>query len=114
MIVAHGSRHGVSNQEIKTLASRMRSASSDVAVACAFLEFESPTVSEAMTELVGQGVSEVAVFPYFLAEGTHVACDLPALLQAERVRFPGLVIRQLPHVGQDPDFLAWLVAKVKA
>ncbi|MGH9465804.1 MAG: uroporphyrinogen-III C-methyltransferase [Terriglobales bacterium] len=58
----------------------------------AFLPPVRPSLGEAVTAAYENGVRTLAVVPYFLAPGRHVACDLPELVAAERRRYPGLHI----------------------
>lgn len=58
----------------------------------AYLEPAHPTFAEVVEQAVAEGVEEIAVVPYFLAQGTHVKNDIPELIQAARQRHPHLRI----------------------
>lgn len=113
LLVAHGSNSIESNREIEGLISRLEARCEGLFIRHAFLELVSPSVSSAVARLREEGVSEISVFPYFLAGGRHVAHDLPESLAKERAKYPGLSIRELPHLGADPEFVTWLVEKVR-
>jgi sirohydrochlorin ferrochelatase len=101
LIIAHGSRRAESNAEIEQLTTRVRAeASSEIGcVEHAFLEITSPTVEEAVAGLAKRGAVRIEVFPHFLAAGTHVVKDIPAVLQKTESRFPQISFRILPHLG---------------
>ena len=49
-------------------------------VMLAFLEFMSPTLPEAASQLVDAGCTQVQVLPLFLGTGGHLRRDLPLLI----------------------------------
>ena len=75
LIVAHGSRRQASNEEVRALARRLAAAQHpDIGeIEVAFLELAEPSIADGLTNCVNKGAKEIAVFPYFLAAGTHVA-----------------------------------------
>jgi sirohydrochlorin cobaltochelatase len=50
-------------------------------------------------EYAREGISDVLVFPYFLAAGTHVARDVPRVIHEAGLRHPQMSFRILPHLG---------------
>ena len=101
LIVAHGSRRKESNEEVLRLATRIKknAGSAFDEVKSAFLEIADPQIAIAMKELVDSGVTEVKIFPYFLAAGTHVVVDIPAQVDIEQKKYPQLHLETLPHLG---------------
>lgn len=101
LIVAHGSRRKESNDEVRRLAKRIEENSGPAfdLVTCAFLEISSPQIDSAVADLVDEGASEIKVFPYFLAAGTHVVNDIPKQIDDEKVNYPALQFEILPHLG---------------
>lgn len=101
LIVAHGSRRGGSNDEVRRLAEEV-ARSAGVAfekVGCAFLELTTPLIAPAMADLVAEGVTDLLVFPLFLAAGTHVTTDIPQIVAEEARVHPDLRVAVLPHLG---------------
>ena len=104
LIVAHGSRQPQANTEVEELTGQM----GDVAprafdeVACAFLQMGTPSVPESIDDLVQKGVTEIVLFPYFTAAGTHVCCDLPRLIREAENRHPATTFRMIPHLAAIP------------
>lgn len=73
LIVAQGSRREKLNIEIKILAEKVAAGMllfiDDVLVA--FLEFSSPSISDAINSCFTRGVKEIVVLPYFLSAGNQ-------------------------------------------
>lgn len=101
LIVAHGSRRKDSNDEVRRLADRIRenSGPSFDLITSAFLEISSPQMDSAIADLAEEGVTDIMVFPYFLAAGTHVANDIPRIVKEEKESYPDLNVEILPHLG---------------
>ncbi len=104
LIVAHGSRRQVSNQEVSALAEQLRGnpeADFDL-VEAAFLELAEPSIPQGIEHCISQGANEVIVFPYFLNSGRHVTEDIPAILDEVRPRHPEVCIVLSQHIGASP------------
>jgi len=102
LLVAHGSRREVSNEEIRLLAGVLaeRAGEHFGHVGCAFLEIAEPSISEAIDAAVRAGAREVVVLPYFLSAGRHVADDIPAEIERKQREHQGVRIRIAPYLGQ--------------
>lgn len=104
LLVAHGSRRQASNDEVRALAERMRSAHhphiADVQVA--FLELAEPSIPDALADCVSLGAGEIIVFPYFLAAGTHVSVDIPEEIATFKNKYPHVQVTLTPHLGASP------------
>lgn len=101
LLVAHGSRMARSNDEIRAMTERVREISADdyALIDCAFLELADPSIGEGIERLIQQGADQVAVLPYFLAAGRHVAEDIPAEVNAKISEHPSVAIELLPYIG---------------
>ena len=102
LLIAHGSRKDAANAEIVALAKRIaRLGARDFErVEAAFLELVEPGIEQGIGNLAAAGASRIVVLPYFLAEGNHVARDIPEVLEDMRHRFPDLDLRLAPYIGQ--------------
>lgn len=100
VLLAHGSRDPLWPAPIEAVAQRIRRDAPSVHVACAYLEWTTPTLEEAAAELVRQGVRQLAVMPMFLGMGKHAREDLPQLIQALRARHPTVQVKELQAVGE--------------
>lgn len=101
LIVAHGSRRKDSNDEVRRLADRISENAGPAfdLVTSAFLEISSPQVDSAIADLVDEGITDITVFPHFLAAGTHVANDIPRIIEEEKASYPNIHFNTLPHLG---------------
>ena len=101
LIAAHGSRKPAANAEIQSLAEAV----ADLAVGCfdrvdcAFLQLTEPLIPETIARLVTEGAEEIVVFPFFIAAGSHVLTDIPAIIAEARSTYPAVVFRVAPHLG---------------
>jgi len=90
---------------MQAVAERVAALQPRVPVACAYLELSTPSLADAVAELVNKGASQVRVVPMFLGVGKHVREDLPVMLQALRDAHPEVVFEPLSAVGEHPDLL---------
>ena len=100
ILFAHGARDPRWAAPFEAVAARVRAQRPDVAVRLAFLEFMSPGLEGAGTELAALGCVDVQVLPLFLGTGGHVRKDLPLLVDALRIAHPGMAVTLLPAVGE--------------
>lgn len=105
ILLAHGSHHPATPDEVANLASRVA-----VATRCnvshAFLEINHPSLSEAISQAAAEGAELVNVLPLFLNTGNHVVRDLPQLVADARAQYPHIGIGLLRHVGAHPAYAA--------
>jgi sirohydrochlorin ferrochelatase len=101
LIIAHGSRRGASNDEVRQLVDQVRAQPGQTYdhVDAAFLELAEPSIPDGLTALVAQGATDIVVFPYFLAAGTHVAQDIPDAVAEFSTRHPHVRVRLTAHLG---------------
>jgi sirohydrochlorin cobaltochelatase len=90
ILFGHGARDARWSEPFEAVAARVRSLQPGVDVRLAYLEFMNPSLPEAGQALADAGCTHVAVQPMFLGTGGHVRRDLPALVDALRVRHPGV------------------------
>jgi len=100
LIVAHGSRRpdagGVMERVCQDVAHRV-----SFPVALGYLQFQRPSVEEAIAELFHRGIRSLVVVPAFLSWGTHVTEDLPRLLQMMKKQYPGMRLFLAEPLGYD-------------
>jgi sirohydrochlorin ferrochelatase len=109
LLVDHGSRADEANESLLAVVELVRSRVGDgVVVGHAHMEIAAPSVADAVTTLVGKGVKEITVVPYFLAPGRHSRKDIPALVGDAGVAHPGILFVVAEPLGPHP-LLAELV-----
>lgn len=114
LIISHGSRRAASNEEVAELTARIRAAAGGMTVERAFLEITEPTVQQKIDELDADGVTDIQVFPHFLAAGAHVTSDIPREIEEAKARYPGINFSILPHLGSLTELPALILKTVEA
>ncbi len=113
LLFAHGARDPEWASPFRDIASQVAALRPDLAVKLAFLELQTPTLAEAISELVAEGHREIRVAPLFMAQGGHLKKDVPVLLDGIRSSHPGLRIELLQAIGDAPELrlaiAEWLV-----
>ena len=111
LIVAHGSRRSAANEEIQQLTQTVASRSGDrfEQVECAFLELADPSIQQGIDALVASGATSILVLPYFLAQGAHVASDIPQALEQCKQNHPEIEITMTPYLGSSSALPALMV-----
>jgi sirohydrochlorin ferrochelatase len=110
LLIAHGSRRAASNDEVRQLTHRLNAINPPgfSGVETAFLELAQPSIPEGLAACLAKGASEIVVFPYFLAAGTHVVNDIPEAFQAAH---PQIKVSLTRHLG-DSDLLPQAILQV--
>jgi sirohydrochlorin ferrochelatase len=100
LLVAHGSRRGASNDEVRDLTRHLQKLDDSFQhVACAFLELAEPSIPAGLRAAIAAGAAEVVVLPYFLSAGRHVVTDIPAEVAVVQAEHPDVPIRVAPYLG---------------
>jgi len=116
VLFAHGARDPEWAEPFRDIAERVSTERRDVEVRLAFLEFQTPTLAEAIAGLVAGGHDVIHVAPLFMAQGGHLKRDVPELLAGIRSRHPGLRLELMPAIGDVPELRSaiagWLAGTV--
>jgi sirohydrochlorin cobaltochelatase len=113
VLFAHGARDPSWSASLHALAAAIRTRAGGASVRVAFLELQSPTLTEALEAAASEGALRIHVVPVFWASAGHVENDLPPILASFRARFPQVAVRSLPVLSELPgmmDFIASTVA----
>ncbi len=116
VLFAHGARDAEWAEPFRDIAKRVSADRRDVEVRLAFLEFQTPTLTDAIAGLVAGGHVVIHVAPLFMAQGGHLKHDVPELLAGIRARHPELQLALLPAIGDVPELRAaiagWLTGTI--
>ncbi len=114
LLVAHGSRRKQSNDEITNLSEKIEKIANKEfsIVGCAFLQYAGPGISEQIERYVEKGVTDITVFPYFIAAGRHVVEDIPDLLANLRKKHPHIRMKLTGHLGSFTEISKFIFDKV--
>jgi sirohydrochlorin cobaltochelatase len=100
VLFAHGARDPRWSQPFEAVASRIVGARPELKVRLAYLEFMTPDLPAAASELVAAGCGRIDIVPMFLGAGGHVRRDLPQLLEGLRVAHPHVSFRLHAAIGE--------------
>ena len=104
ILIAHGSRLEIANEEIRSLSRRLESRLGHPVIG-AFLELASPSIPEAVDLALQTQSGEILVLPYFLTQGRHVQEDIPAILAEKARAYPETPLKLLPYLGSQGEIL---------
>ncbi len=105
ILFGHGARDPRWADTLHAIAERCRGRSPQLAVSCAFLEFMTPDLGQAIDDMAARGVTRLLVAPVFLAAGGHVLRDLPDRLKEVALRHPKLHIQVGVALGSVPSVI---------
>ena len=105
LIVGHGTTDASGVAQFGELVEGVRR-KAPVDVEGGFLELAAPPIQEAVNRLVDAGHTEIEVVPLVLVAAGHSKGDIPAALERERLRHPGLRLRYGRPLGPHPLLLA--------
>ncbi len=100
LIMVHGSPRPVANEEMFRVVDRVKRRNAFPIVEVGFLECNAPSIAEGIDLCVERGATKVLAVPYFLHTGTHVADDLPTLLEEAQKRHRGVEFRLGDYLGR--------------
>jgi sirohydrochlorin cobaltochelatase len=122
VLFGHGARDPEWAGPMRRMAARIEAQAPAVPVRLAFMEFMTPTLDEAVDQLVASGVDRIRVVPVFLAQGGHLKRDVPLAVEAAARRHETVTFELVMAAGEtrgvveavaayalDPD--AWATQK---
>jgi len=112
ILIAHGSKKEKSNEEFRNLVSLVREKNQDKYenIVASFLEFEGPSLQNAVKELAFKNASSITVYPFFLNSGKHVVFDIPDIIQELEKEYPNIEFNLLSHFGTS-DKIASIISQ---
>jgi sirohydrochlorin ferrochelatase len=97
--MVHGSPNAEANADMHRVADVVRGRKAFDMVEVGFMECNEPTISEAIDSCAARGATSIVAVPYFLHTGTHVASDLPAILDEARSRHEDIEFSMGRYIG---------------
>jgi cobalt transport protein ATP-binding subunit len=113
LVVGHGSRDADGADEFWALASTIRAAAGDLPTGFGFIEMASPTVDEAIDDLVAGGITEIVSVPLVLLAAGHLKNDGPAALARARTRHPAVHFTLARDLGIVPHVLDVVADRIR-
>ncbi len=114
LVMVHGSPRPVANEEMFRVVEEVKKRGVFPLMEVGFMECNAPTISDAIDSCIAQGAEEVMAVPYFLHTGTHVADDLPTLLEEAQARHPHIRFGMGRYLGASPILTGILAARAQA
>lgn len=112
-MVGHGTTDAAGVAQFGELVDVVR-ARSEGDVEGGFLELAPPPIQDAVAKLVANGHRSIDVVPLVLVAAGHSKGDVPAALERERLRHPGIAFRYARPLGPHPLLLADLEERLAA
>ena len=101
LVMVHGSPRPESNEAMFQVVEEVRRRAIFDHIEVGFMECNEPDIPTAIENLLRQGAKRVVAVPYFLHAGTHVADDLPGLLEAAQKQNPDVEFLMGDYIGRD-------------
>ncbi len=114
LVMVHGSPRPIANAEMFRVVEVVKGRGAFPIVEVGFMECNEPTIPEAIAACVEQGAKEVVAVPYFLHTGTHVADDLPTLIEEAMARYPSVTFRMGDYLGRSERLTDILTDRTRA
>ena len=114
LVMVHGSPRPIANAEMYRVLDVIIQRGNYPIVQEAFMECNEPNIPDAIDRCVASGAKSITAVPYFLHTGTHVADDLPTLLEAARQRHPCVKFLLGPYLGRSPQLTDILADRIAA
>src|SRR5262249_11302639 len=112
LIMAHGSPNPESNAPIYAIARQMRAIGRYATISVCFMDLNTPSIPEAIDDMIARGIRHLIATPYFLQLGNHVNDDLPEIIVAARERHPDATILLAEHLAYDRLLLSVIADRV--
>lgn len=112
LLVGHGSRNPVGNQEIEEFTAQWRAARPDWRIELCFIEFSEVTLDDGM-DLAARDSSRVIVAPLILNAAAHVRYEIPVHINKAKERHPDTEFVYAAHLGACEPLLSVLQRRLK-
>jgi sirohydrochlorin ferrochelatase len=114
IVMVHGSPMTIANEDMFRVVDMVRARNVFATVSVGFMECNEPTIPTAIQQCILAGATKVVAVPYFLHVGTHVADDLPILIEQARERYPDVEFAMGGYIGASPYISEILAQRVEA
>ncbi|MFF0837170.1 MULTISPECIES: sirohydrochlorin chelatase [unclassified Streptomyces] len=105
LIAGHGTRDEAGAEAFRDFVRELGRRHPELPVAGGFIELSPPPLGEAVAELVERGVRRFAAVPLMLVSAGHAKGDIPAALNREKERHPGISYAYGRPLGPHPALL---------
>lgn len=79
----------------------------------AFLELTTPTISDAVTETIIEGVTEIMIVPVLLFAAAHYKRDIPFEIEQLQKKYPQITFSVVPPFSTHPHMVELVVKRIR-
>lgn len=79
----------------------------------AFLELTTPTISDAVTETILEGATEIMIVPVLLFAAAHYKCDIPFEIEQMQKQYPHITFSVVPPFSTHPHMVELVVKRIR-
>jgi sirohydrochlorin cobaltochelatase len=99
LLVGHGTRNELGQQQFLKLAEHLRAAVAPLPVEVAYIELQTPSIQDALISLHAQRLKKIILSPALLFAAGHAKQDVPAAVELAQQHCPGLVVTLAEPLG---------------
>lgn len=115
ILVGHGSpKKDANNMDVvgRMLHEALHPGCSDECVFTAYLQFQSPTLEDALDASLKNGTKKVVIHPYFLSAGMHVTKDIPEVIEGYKKSSPDVEFVYTEPLGVSQRLVALVMERM--
>jgi sirohydrochlorin cobaltochelatase len=114
IMIAHGSKKKLSNNEFKNLVNEIKNKNKDFEeIDAAFLEFAAPSLNIVVKKQIEKNINNIYFYPYFLNSGKHVSVDLPIIINDLKKVYININFTLLEHFGKSNKISDIILSDIK-
>ena len=116
ILVGHGSpKSDANNMDVvgRMLHEKLHPGCSEECVFTAYLQFQSPTLEDALEAAVIKGTKKIIIHPYFLSAGMHVTKDIPGVIEGFKRSSPDIEFVYTEPLGVSQRLVELVVERME-
>jgi sirohydrochlorin ferrochelatase len=105
LLVGHGSKLPYNKELVETTGRLIAEQHPDFLVKCAFMNMNTPSIEESLSEFRKEKIDVLVVVPLFLAKGVHILKDIPEMIGLPEGKTRGTFVlngSSIPLIYADP------------
>lgn len=111
ILIGHGSKAAEALEILVNVRLKLEKAF-PVPMRMASLQHNRPFFSDAVIELVIEGIKKIVVVPFFLYPGNHVISDIPEIINDEKKKHPDIEFYLAGHLGADRRIVEVVIDRI--
>ena len=111
--VGHGSRLQEGNEQFIQFIQSVMKERNERIQKIAFLELKTPTISDAVTETIIEGVTEIMIVPVLLFAAAHYKRDIPLEIAKMKNQYPHISFSVVQPFSTHPHMVELVVKRIR-